>query len=121
AGSIAGEQFCVQGNRLKGREVLEAACEAYVGSVQLPLVERLMAALAAGDAEGGDRHGESSATVYVVDQEQYPLWDIRVDHHRDPFAELRRLHEVFAREVVPEILAMPTRANPAGAAGEETI
>ncbi|HAJ86471.1 MAG TPA: DUF1028 domain-containing protein, partial [Pseudomonas sp.] len=53
--------------------------------------------------------------------EQYPLWDIRVDHHRDPFAELRRLHEVFAREVVPEILAMPTRANPAGAAGEETI
>lgn len=47
--------------------------------------------------------------------------DIRVDHHRDPFAELRRLHEVFAREVVPEILAMPTRANPAGAAGEETI
>ena len=49
-------------------EVLEAACEAYVGSVDLPLVERLMAALAAGDAEGGDRHGESSATVYVVDQ-----------------------------------------------------
>ena len=121
AGSIAGEQFCVQGNRLKGREVLEAACDAFRQHERLPLVERLMEALAAGDAQGGDRHGESSATVYVVDHEAYPLWDIRVDHHRDPFAELRRLHEVFAREVIPEILAMPTRANPAGAAGEETI
>jgi uncharacterized Ntn-hydrolase superfamily protein len=121
AGSIAGEQFCVQGNRLKGREVLEAACAAFRRSEHQPLVERLMEAIAAGDELGGDRHGESSATVYVVDQEQYPLWDIRVDHHRDPVAELRRLHDVFAREVVPEILAMPTRANPAGAASEEDI
>jgi len=118
---IAGEQFCVQGNRLKGREVLEAACEAYERSAHQPLVERLMAAIAAGDAQGGDRHGESSATVYVVDNEEYPLWDIRVDHHPDPFAELRRLHDVFARDVVPEILAMSTRANPAGAAEEDSI
>ncbi|MEZ3134452.1 DUF1028 domain-containing protein [Stutzerimonas kunmingensis] len=121
AGSIAGEQFCVQGNRLKGREVLEAACEGYERSAHLPLVERLMEAIAAGDAQGGDRHGESSATVYVVDNEEYPLWDIRVDHHPDPFAELRRLHDVFARDVVPEILAMSTRANPAGAAEEDSI
>ena len=99
AGAIAAEQFCVQGNRLAGRAVLKAA----------------------GDAGGGDRCGESSATVYVVDQEEYPLWDIRVDHHREPLAELRRLHQVFAREVVPEILAMPTRANPAGKAAEESI
>lgn len=121
AGAIAAEQFCVQGNRLAGRAVLEAAAEAYRRASARPLVERLMEALAAGDAGGGDRCGESSATVYVVDQEEYPLWDIRVDHHREPLAELRRLHQVFAREVVPEILAMPTRANPAGKAAEESI
>jgi len=121
AGSIAGEQFCVQGNRLKGREVLEAACEAFQRTAELPLVERLMEAVAAGDELGGDRHGESSATVYVVDREEYPLWDIRVDHHCDPVAELRRLHDVFEREVVPEILAMSTRANPAGSAEEDSI
>ena len=55
-----------------------------------------MAALAAGDAEGGDRHGESSATVYVVDRGQYPLWDI-ASTIIVTLAELRRLHEVFAR------------------------
>jgi len=85
------------------------------------LADRLLEALAEGVAAGGDAKGEVSATVYVMDTEDYPLWDIRVDHHRDPFAELRRLHDVFARQVVPEILAMPTRANPAGTAGEETI
>lgn len=121
AGSIAGEQFCVQGNRLAGRDVLEAVAAAYRRAAARPLVERLMEAIAAGDASGGDRCGESSATLYVVEQEEYPLWDIRVDHHRDPVAELRRLHRVFGREVVPEILAMPTRANPAGKAAEDAI
>ncbi|MCW3149372.1 DUF1028 domain-containing protein [Stutzerimonas stutzeri] len=121
AGSIAGEQFCVQGNRLAGAAVLEAVAQAYRHACARPLVERLIEALAAGDVSGGDRCGESSATVYVVDQEEYPLWDIRVDHHRAPLAELRRLHHVFARDVVPEILAMPTRANPAGKAAEEPI
>ncbi|WP_313055847.1 DUF1028 domain-containing protein [Pseudomonas lopnurensis] len=121
AGSIAGEQFCVQGNRLAGPDVLEAVADAYRRAAAQPLVERLMEAIAAGDACGGDRCGESSATIYVVDREEYPLWDIRVDHHRDPVAELRRLHRVFARDVVPEILAMPTRANPAGKAAEQVI
>ena len=59
--------------------------------------------------------------IYVVDQEEYPLWDIRVDHHPDPVAELRRLHAVFARDVLPEILAMPTRDNPAGKAAEDAV
>lgn len=121
AGSLGGEQFSVQGNRLVGPQVLEAVAAAFCHGQQRPLIERLIEALAAGDACGGDRHGESSAVIYVVDREAYPLWDIRVDHHRDPVAELRRLHEVFAREVLPEILAMPTRANPAGKAAEDSL
>lgn len=121
AGSLAGEQFSVQGNRLVGPQVLDAVADAFRLGEARPLVERLIDALAAGDEHGGDRHGESSAVIYVVDHEQYPLWDIRVDHHRDPVAELRRLHDVFARDVLPEILAMPTRANPAGKAAEDSV
>jgi uncharacterized Ntn-hydrolase superfamily protein len=121
AGSLAGEQFCVQGNRLVGPQVLDAVAEAFRRTEKRPLIERLIEALAAGDRCGGDRHGESSAVIYVVDQEEYPLWDIRVDHHLDPLAELRRLHKVFARDVLPEILAMPTRDNPAGLAAEDSV
>ncbi|APU31366.1 hypothetical protein UYA_17160 [Ectopseudomonas alcaliphila JAB1] len=121
AGSLAGEQFSVQGNRLVGPQVLDAVAEAFRHAEKRPLIERLIEALAAGDRSGGDRHGESSAVIYVVDQEEYPLWDIRVDHHLDPVAELRRLHRVFAREVLPEILAMPTRDNPAGLAAEDSV
>ena len=121
AGSLAGEQFSVQGNRLVGPQVLDAVAEAFRHAEKRPLIERLIEALAAGDRCGGDRHGESSAVIYVVDQEEYPLWDIRVDHHLDPVAELRRLHDVFAREVLPEILAMPTRDNPAGKAAEDSV
>ncbi|MDH1209731.1 DUF1028 domain-containing protein [Pseudomonas chengduensis] len=121
AGSLSGEQFSVQGNRLVGPQVLDAVAEAFRHAEKRPLIERLIEALAAGDRCGGDRHGESSAVIYVVDQEAYPLWDIRVDHHLDPVAELRRLHKVFAREVLPEILAMPTRDNPAGLAAEDSV
>jgi uncharacterized Ntn-hydrolase superfamily protein len=121
AGSLSGEQFSVQGNRLVGPQVLDAVAEAFRHAEKRPLIERLIEALAAGDRCGGDRHGESSAVIYVVDQEAYPLWDIRVDHHLDPVAELRRLHDVFAREVLPEILAMPTRDNPAGLAAEDSV
>lgn len=121
AGSLTGEQFSVQGNRLVGPQVLDAVADAFRQTQERPLIERLIEALAAGDRCGGDRHGESSAVIYVVDQEAYPLWDIRVDHHLDPVAELRRLHDVFAREVLPEILAMPTRDNPAGQAAEDSV
>lgn len=121
SGSITGEQFSVQGNRLDGPHVLEAVATAYRACSERPLVERLIEAIAAGDRQGGDRLGESSAALYVVDTEEYPLWDIRVDHHRDPLAELRRLHRVFAEQVLPHMLKMPTRQNPAGGALEPMI
>jgi uncharacterized Ntn-hydrolase superfamily protein len=75
----------------------EAAAAAFKASSGKPFDERLMEALEAGDQAGGDVKGERSATIYIVDREEYPLWDIRVDSHPDPFAELRRLHDIFAR------------------------
>lgn len=120
AGHHQGDGFCVQGNRLAGPRVLQAAAETFTSLFDRPLDERLVHALAAGDAEGGDRKEERSATIYVVDTEEYPLWDIRVDEHEHPIEELRRLHEIFRTDLLPQIKRMPSRANPAGEHGEET-
>ena len=114
AGGQAHRDFCVQGNRLEGPQVIEHAVRAFGEKPNTPLVERLIRALAAGMAEGGDRKEERSSTVYVVASEEYPLWDIRVDDHDDPVGELMRLHSVFAEKLLPHIGRMATRANPAG-------
>ena len=118
AGAITRDGWSVQGNRLTGPDVLDALDAAMAASVERPLADRLIDALEAGDACGGDRKGENSATIYVVDTEDYPLWDIRVDHHPHPMHELRRLHGVFCRELLPEMARMPTRADPGGSAAE---
>jgi uncharacterized Ntn-hydrolase superfamily protein len=118
AGAIEEENYSAQGNRLTGPDVLEMVVGAFRSSAGKPLDERLMEALEAGDSVGGDRKGERSATIYIVGTEEYPLWDIRVDAHPDPFTELRRLHDIFARKLIPEIRGMPTRANPAGEPAE---
>lgn len=118
AGHRENAGFSVQGNRLTGQDVLHEVAEAFRRTAGKSLDERLMEALEAGDSVGGDRHGERSATIYIVEKEEYPLWDIRVDAHPDPFSELRRLHDIFARKLIPEIRRMPTRANPAGSAEE---
>lgn len=113
--------FSVQGNRLAGPQVVAAAVEAMRDTANLPLAERFVEALTAADAAGGDAKGEQSATLYVMDTEEYPLWDIRVDLHDDPVAELRRLYEVFREQLLPQVKAMPTRRNPAGSFEEESV
>jgi uncharacterized Ntn-hydrolase superfamily protein len=121
AGHIERPALSAQGNRIAGPEVLEAAIEAFERFENAALADRLMEALVAGDAKGGDIKGEVSATIYVVDKEDYPLWDIRVDEHPDPIRELRRLHAIFREQVVPEILSMPTRRQPAGSGDEDAL
>jgi len=59
-----------------------------------------------------DHAGERSATLYVVADQDYPLWDIRVDHSDEPVAELRRMHDVFLEEVIPVIEGLPGRPPP---------
>ena len=114
AGGEVFDGFSVQGNRLTGPDVITKAAEAYRDSAGRPFDERLIEALEGADSVGGDSEGERSATIYIVAEEEYPLWDIRVDAHPRPIEELRRLHDIFARDLVPEIRKMPTRANPAG-------
>ena len=114
AGHRTGDGFSVQGNRLAGPHVLAAMEAAFLERRGRPLAERLIEALEAGDDAGGDREGAVSATIYIVEREAYPLWDIRVDDHPEPIRELHRLHDVFAANVVPHIRKMPSRADPGG-------
>lgn len=114
AGHRTGEGWTVQGNMLVTKKTVEACAEVAAGSTDLDLVERLMRALEAGEAAGGDKRGSRSATVYIVDSEQFPLWDLRIDDDRDPLTALRALHRAFAEELLPQIRSLPTREDTLG-------
>lgn len=94
-GSVAGEGFSVAGNMLAGPAVVEATAEVFAARTDLPLPERMMAALQAGQAAGGDKRGRQSAAIQIASADPYPDLDLRVDDHPDPLAELRRLHGVW--------------------------
>ncbi|WP_137178135.1 DUF1028 domain-containing protein [Roseomonas sp. AR75] len=94
-GHVAAEDVSVAGNMLAGPEVVEATRDAFLATAGLPLAERLLAAMEAGEAAGGDRRGRQSAAIQVGSADPYPDLDLRVDDHPDPLAELRRLHTVW--------------------------
>lgn len=114
AGHRCGEGFSVQGNVLENCQTIDAMFDAFLQHHHLELAERLLVTLEAGNAVGGDRRGANSATVYVVDTEEYPLWDMRVDDHPKPIQELRRLFGVFREKVVPQVRRLPRRGDPHG-------
>ncbi len=111
AGHRQGRGFCAQGNRMAGPRVLDAVIDTMHDTEDRELAERLLLALEAGDAEGGDRKGERSGNIFVFDREEYPQWDIRVDDHDEPVRELRRLFHLFQDELLPHMERMPTRAD----------
>ena len=94
-GHHCGVNYCVQGNILEGPEVIEAMSRSFESSSG-PLAERLMDALDAAQAKGGDRRGMLSALLMILkplaiqgfgDREL----DLRVDEHKTPLIELRRI------------------------------
>jgi len=94
-GQLAGADVSVAGNMLAGPAVLQATRDAFLATAGLPLAERLMAAMDAGEAAGGDKRGRQSAAILVASTDPYPDLDLRVDDHPDPLAELRRLYTVW--------------------------
>lgn len=114
AGHIEGDGFTVQGNMLVGAATLDAMAEAATRSEAFPLYERLMLALEAGQAAGGDKRGKQSAAVKVFKTEDYAYLDLRVDEHRHPVAELRRVFEIAKQQLLPFIDGMPSRKDPVG-------
>lgn len=121
AGERAGADFAVLGNMLTGPEVLDAMEASFLGSAELPLEERLMLALEAAQAAGGDKRGKQSAGLKVVGAEDYARVDLRVDEHATPIAELRRVMTVANAQLAPFIEGMPRRGQAATPAPDRVV
>jgi uncharacterized Ntn-hydrolase superfamily protein len=97
AGGRTGEGYAAQGNILVSGDTVDALVAAFEQHASLPLAERLVESLAAAQAAGGDRRGQQSAALLVVERDggygglSDTLVDLRVDDHPDPVVELSRL------------------------------
>jgi uncharacterized Ntn-hydrolase superfamily protein len=105
AGQRTGDGYAVIGTHLAAEAALDAMAQAFVDSPAHDLPERLMRALEAAVAAGGDRRGDVSASLLVVDRDGYRYVDLRVDEHRAPVAELRRLVDLQAERFLPGYVA----------------
>lgn len=110
----AGERISVAGNMLSGEPTITATLASFRAHAALALPERLMTAMEAGEAAGGDRRGKQSAAMKLVTTEDFPDLDLRVDDHAEPLAELRRLLAIWRRDRAPFLANSPSRADPAG-------
>ncbi len=113
-GHLEGAGFSIAGNMLAGAQVLDETATAYVANERLPFAQRLIAAMKAGEAAGGDKRGKQSAALLIHGEEDWSNLDLRVDDHTDPLAELERLEQVSRERWVHFRQFLPTRKNPAG-------
>lgn len=113
-GHVQGDGFSIAGNMLAGPRVLDDSAAAYAAHANLPLARRLIAAMRAGEAAGGDKRGKQSAALVIHGSEEWPMLDLRVDDHPDPLSELERLERVSQERWVHFRRFLPTRSNPAG-------
>jgi len=120
-GGVNGPGFAAQGNMLIRGETVSAMAQAFESGHDLDLGERLMRALEAGQAAGGDKRGRQCSALLVVDREEFPLWDLRVDEHPQPVPELRRIYEVARLDLLPFVQGLPTRENPLGTLSDEFV
>ena len=120
-GDDAADRVSFAGNMLAGPAVLARTRAAYEANATLPLPERLLGALDAGQEAGGDRRGRQSAALVMVTTEDFPDLSIRVDDHADPLAELRRLHGLWLRQRAPWLHEQPSKARPSGNTDMDTI
>ena len=102
-GQLVLADFSVAGNMLAGAAVIEATAQAYSAATAaaLPLAERLIAALVAGEAAGGDKRGKQSAALRIHGAQDHVELDLRVDDHAEPLVELQRLHAISLERFQP--------------------
>src|ERR1700749_1817802 len=119
AGHRTGRCYAAQGNILVGEETVAALATAFEANTPLPLVQRLIECLAAAQAAGGDRRGQQSASLLVVQRDggyaalSDVLVDLRVDDHDRPIQELRRIYALHRRlfEVSPREDWLPVEGD----------
>jgi len=120
-GHLPGDGFSIAGNMLAGPGVLEDSAKVYVANRNLPFAQRLISAMRAGEAAGGDKRGKQSAALLIHDTEEWSALDLRVDDHDDLLSELERLERVSRERWVHFRKFLPTRENPAGITDRATI
>jgi uncharacterized Ntn-hydrolase superfamily protein len=120
-GHLADDGFSIAGNMLANAGVLEATAATYTSNKPLPFARRLIAAMRAGEAAGGDKRGRQSAALVVHGEEQWSDLDLRVDDHADPLAELERLEQVSRERWVHFRRFLPNHANAAGVTDRDAI
>ena len=120
-GHIEGKGFSIAGNMLAGARVLDDTGKTYIAGEKLPFARRLIAAMRAGEAAGGDKRGKQSAALLIYGEEEWSDLNLRVDDHTDPLGELERLEAVSRERWVHFRKYLPTRKNPAGVTDRATI
>ncbi len=108
------DDFSVAGNMLAGAQVLDATAQAYRENPALPLAERLIAAMRAGEAAGGDKRGRQAAALRIQTDEDYPVLDLRVDDHAQPIEELARLYACSLERFQAFVGCLAGRRDPVG-------
>jgi uncharacterized Ntn-hydrolase superfamily protein len=120
-GQVEGNGFSIAGNMLAGARVLDDTAKAFLANAGLSFPQRLIAAMHAGEAAGGDKRGKQSAALLIHGNEEWSDLDLRVDDHADPLGELERLETVSRERWVHFRQFLPTRQNPAGVTDRTTI
>ncbi|WP_117191463.1 DUF1028 domain-containing protein [Rhizobium terrae] len=116
AGHLVDDNVSVAGNMLAGPQVIAETLRVYKERIAAgaPLAERLLDAMDAGEAAGGDKRGKQSAAMVLYRDQDYPWLRINADDHTDPLGELRRLYAVAQERFLHVAETMPTRENPHG-------
>jgi uncharacterized Ntn-hydrolase superfamily protein len=120
-GHMTSEGFSVAGNMLDGPRVIEETVATYEASADLPFPRRLIAALKAGEATGGDKRGKQAAALVIYREEDWPDLDLRVDDHPEPIVELERLERVSRERFVHFCKFLPNRRDPVGVTDRTAI
>ena len=113
-GHVSGQDFSIAGNMLAGPQVLAETAKVFQATQGMPLAERLILAMQAGEDAGGDKRGKQSAALRIHADEDYLQLDLRVDDHEDPLLELKRLYDKSLERFQPFLSCLPGRHNPVG-------
>lgn len=115
AGHLPGEGWSLAGNMLSGPQVLRETARSFVARSDLEFPERMLAAMQAGEAAGGDKRGRQAAGLRIHRGEAHPWIDLRADDDADPLMELGRLLQVARERYLIMAEIMPGHANFSGA------
>lgn len=119
--TASGENCIAAGNLLANTHIPQAMVDQFSRQLDLHLADRLLAALEAGLAAGGEMGPVRSAALTVCDQDSWPIADLRVDWHDAPIAQLRAIWQVYQPQMAAYILRAkdPRQAPSYGVPGDE--